>query len=200
MSDRPAQPLPGGPKAVSLVGPHRLLLEALAASLASHGVTATWCSPDGVDGTPDADVWIVEESGDDALLLDAVRRRSTGSWYVIDLRAARSDAPPLGATGRISVDTTIAEVVGLLREPASARSRPLLPSAPLSPREVQVLSAMASGATQQAIADTLCMSTQTVRTHVQNAMAKLGAHSRQEALALAAEHGWLRNTTPHEDR
>jgi DNA-binding CsgD family transcriptional regulator len=169
-----------------------MLLEALAASLAIYGVTAGWCSPDALDDAPSDDVWIVEEDGDDSDLLDAVRRRSPTTWYVVDFRGPRSDAPPVGAAGRISVDAPIADVSQLLRAPAAQPADAVATPSPLSPREVQVLSAMASGATQQEISDALCVSVQTVRTHVQNAMGKLGAHSRREALAIAAERGWLR--------
>jgi DNA-binding CsgD family transcriptional regulator len=189
MSDAAAGTRPDVPR-VSLIGRHRLLLEALAAWLSANGVPATWCSPETLDGRA-SDVWIVEETGDDGRLLGTVRERAPAIWYVLDFHRPRSDAPPDGASGRISVDATIRDVADLLRCPAEPASRPIATSPSLSPREVQVLGAMAAGATQQAIADALCVSTETVRTHLQNAMAKLGAHSRREAVAIASDRGWL---------
>ncbi len=55
----------------------------------------------------------------------------------------------------------------------------------LSQREIQVLRLLAEGATTQGISNSLSISTATVRTHVQNILRKLGAHSKLEAVAVA---------------
>jgi DNA-binding NarL/FixJ family response regulator len=55
----------------------------------------------------------------------------------------------------------------------------------LSPREVEVLTLLAGGLGTRAIAECLFISRQTVATHVQRILAKLGAHSRAEAIAIA---------------
>jgi DNA-binding NarL/FixJ family response regulator len=59
----------------------------------------------------------------------------------------------------------------------------------LTVREREILFRLASGASDDAIADSLYISRHTVRTHVGNLMQKLGVHSRAEAarLALASE-------------
>ena len=54
----------------------------------------------------------------------------------------------------------------------------------LTPREREVLSCVAEGAGRRDVADLLHVSTNTVRTHMQNILAKLGAHSTLEAVAL----------------
>jgi DNA-binding NarL/FixJ family response regulator len=54
----------------------------------------------------------------------------------------------------------------------------------LSPRERQVLGLLADGLTGQGIAEHLVLSPETVRTHVRNATAKLGARTRVQAVAL----------------
>jgi len=51
----------------------------------------------------------------------------------------------------------------------------------LTPREREVLELIGDGATNEAIGHTLFISPETVRTHVQNLVAKLGVHSRLEA-------------------
>jgi DNA-binding NarL/FixJ family response regulator len=55
----------------------------------------------------------------------------------------------------------------------------------LSPRELEVLMLLAEGLGTAAIADRLVISSKTVSTHVQRILAKLGAHSRGEAVAIA---------------
>jgi DNA-binding NarL/FixJ family response regulator len=55
----------------------------------------------------------------------------------------------------------------------------------LSPREIEVLALLAEGLGTAGIAERLFISRKTVSTHVQRILAKLGAHSRTEAIAIA---------------
>ena len=66
------------------------------------------------------------------------------------------------------------------------------PIEPLTAREREVLSFMAAGLDNRTIADRLVVSYATVRSHVQNILEKLSAHSRIEAVARAHELGLLR--------
>jgi PAS domain S-box-containing protein len=59
----------------------------------------------------------------------------------------------------------------------------------LTPRERQIVHLVALGASSPEIAAELHISHQTVRTHVRNAMAKLGARSRAHLVALALAEG-----------
>lgn len=59
----------------------------------------------------------------------------------------------------------------------------------LSRQERRVLEFLARGLNQEGIARELVISPQTARTHIQNVIAKLGVHSRIEAVAVAFEHG-----------
>jgi DNA-binding NarL/FixJ family response regulator len=59
----------------------------------------------------------------------------------------------------------------------------------LTPRELEILSAMASGRAPTEIAVSLGMSPNTLRTHTQNVLTKLRVHSKMEALVLAIRHG-----------
>lgn len=56
--------------------------------------------------------------------------------------------------------------------------------AALTPREREVLACLADGDGRRDVADRLYLSANTVRTHLQNLMAKLGVHSTLEAVAL----------------
>ena len=62
---------------------------------------------------------------------------------------------------------------------------------PLSSREVEVLKRLAEGKVYKQIAHELELSTSTVRTHLHNTYAKLGAVDRAQAVLIATERGWL---------
>jgi two-component system nitrate/nitrite response regulator NarL len=59
----------------------------------------------------------------------------------------------------------------------------------LTPREHELLEHMLRGASGRRLALEMGISYATVRTYTQNILAKLGVHSRLEALAFAVEHG-----------
>lgn len=65
------------------------------------------------------------------------------------------------------------------------------PEETLSPRELGVLRAMATGASAGEIARDLRLSEHTVRNHVRNVLAKLGAHTKTEAVVTAARAGLI---------
>ena len=62
---------------------------------------------------------------------------------------------------------------------------------PLSSREVEVLKRLAEGKVYKQIAHELDLSTSTVRTHLHNTYAKLGAVDRAQAVLVATERGWI---------
>lgn len=90
--------------------------------------------------------------------------------------------------GQLSVDggmrTTPLETVDGAPEP-----RRRAPTEALSPREQEVLELLAEGLRSDDIATRLFISSETVRTHVRNAMRKLGAHTRAQAVAAALRAG-----------
>jgi two-component system, NarL family, nitrate/nitrite response regulator NarL len=59
----------------------------------------------------------------------------------------------------------------------------------LTRREQQVLQLLASGLTQQQIANQLVVSSSTVGSHIEHVLEKLGVHSRAQAVALALRSG-----------
>ena len=69
------------------------------------------------------------------------------------------------------------------REPAET------PAVRLSPREREIMGLLALGLTGEEIAQRLTVSPETVRTHVRNAMDKLGARTRAHAIAIAVQRG-----------
>jgi DNA-binding CsgD family transcriptional regulator len=65
----------------------------------------------------------------------------------------------------------------------------VLPTGSLSAREREVMRMVAEGADGPEIAQALVLSPATVRTHVNNAMRKLGARTRAHAITLAIRRG-----------
>ena len=53
----------------------------------------------------------------------------------------------------------------------------------LTRRELEVLDVVRSGATNQGVADSLCISLTTVKTHMRNLFEKTGCRNRTELLA-----------------
>jgi DNA-binding NarL/FixJ family response regulator len=72
-------------------------------------------------------------------------------------------------------------------EPATA-SRPGSPDE-LTPREVEVLKLIAAGLSNSEIADTLVLSSATVKTHINRIFHKTGARDRAQAVRYAYQHG-----------
>ena len=70
---------------------------------------------------------------------------------------------------------------------AGSRQAEML-AASLSTREREVLALLVEGADTREIAQRLYLSSKTVRTHVQRILAKLGVHSRLQAVAFAVRH------------
>jgi two-component system nitrate/nitrite response regulator NarL len=59
----------------------------------------------------------------------------------------------------------------------------------LTPRELEILSHIAEGQSNKAIARDLDISDGTVKLHVKSILRKMGMHSRVEAAVKAVEHG-----------
>lgn len=73
------------------------------------------------------------------------------------------------------------------RGPATAWDGELLNR--LTPRELEILSAMTAGSSTNDIATDLDISRLTVQSHVKSILVKLGVHSKVEAVVLGLRHG-----------
>lgn len=131
---------------------------------------------------------------------------------VVVLTASAADhvliaAIEAGASGFVSKTRSLDEVTGAVRAAASgealispemlARLLPRLTRGSarqhqeLTDREREVLGLLSGGLTNAAIAAELVVSVHTVRNHIANLSAKLGAHSKLEALSIAVREGLL---------
>jgi LuxR family transcriptional regulator, maltose regulon positive regulatory protein len=116
-------------------------------------------------------------------VLAAVGERDTAD---AELREALLMFEKLGARGYIVTTTALRREVesGGRVAPAGRQS-----SAPLTPREVEVLRLVAQGMTNQRIAKRLVVSEFTIKRHVANLLTKLSLPSRAAAAAYAARQG-----------
>ena len=80
-------------------------------------------------------------------------------------------------------DEVLGAVERFLAEPSGSRP------AGLTEREIEILTLLAGGSSNEAIARALSVSTRTVERHIGNIYLKIGAHNRAEATAYAFRHG-----------
>lgn len=144
-----------------------------------------------------------------------VKRR----WPVIEVVAVTSfieeeqirAALEAGASGYLLKDADAADVAAAIRaaiagevqlDPVAARAltaslrAPQQEQAPLTPREREVIAAIAAGATNRQIARDLSVSERTARTHVSNILGKLGLTSRTQAAMWAVREGLVGEAAP----
>jgi two-component system response regulator DesR len=105
-----------------------------------------------------------------------------------------------GAGGFLVKDGPVEELAAAIRrvlagerviDPALAAAALSAGPNPLTPRERDVLSAAADGATVADIAGRLLLSESTVRNYLSAAIGKTGTRNRMEALRAARHNGWL---------
>jgi DNA-binding NarL/FixJ family response regulator len=93
----------------------------------------------------------------------------------------------------LSPAATQALIARFLAQPErTAATDPCGQLAALTDREREVLALVATGLSNDDIADHLVVSPHTVKTHVNRAMTKLGAHDRAQLVILAYESGLVR--------
>jgi two-component system, NarL family, nitrate/nitrite response regulator NarL len=99
-----------------------------------------------------------------------------------------------GCSGFISKAARVGDLIqavrwaarGYAQFPLSGLRRSEVAEHDLTPREMEVLNLLAAGANSRSIALLLTLSQHTVRNHVRNLLAKLGAHSQLEAVVIAS--------------
>ncbi|MEX5720124.1 ATP-binding protein [Geodermatophilus maliterrae] len=104
------------------------------------------------------------------------------------LRSAAGTARALGAAPLLAAVTALARRARLELPGAG---RVVETAAVFTPRETEVLALLARGRTNRQIGSELYISEKTASVHVSNILAKLGAGSRTEAVAVAASRGLL---------
>lgn len=199
-----------------LIEDHQALREGLELLLATHGVDVVGTAGTAAEGRelierlePDVslvDIRLGDDSGIDLTreVLDADSSRRvvlyTGSSDV-ELLISGLDS---GARGYALKEGTPSELTGALATVAGGgtyvdpRLRPALLSRKatqrmpsLSKREREIMDLLSQGLTGEDVAERLFLSSETVKTHIRNAMSKLEAHTRVHAVAIALREGYI---------
>ena len=205
---------------VAIVDDHAVLASSLGMvldaepDLESVGTAASLEKARALLATSSPDVVLLDHrlpDGDGVAAIADLRRVAPDARFVV-LTASTADhvlvaAIEAGASGFVSKTRDLGDVTQAVRAAAAgesvispemlARLLPRLratepqPHDSLTEREREVLTLLAEGLSNAAIADRLVVSVHTVRNHVANLSAKLGAHSKLEALAIAVREGLL---------
>jgi DNA-binding NarL/FixJ family response regulator len=138
------------------------------------------------DRSPDTCIVLLASSPDDSLGLRALRAGAVG--YLS--KDVEPDVLPRVLRGAIEGEAAISRRLAMTliesyrRAPRGGSGFRPVRSA-LTDREWEVLDLLASGARTEEIAQTLVLSTETVRSHLKNLYRKLEVRSRQEATEAA---------------
>jgi DNA-binding NarL/FixJ family response regulator len=211
---------PGHPIRVLIVDDHDVLADSLAhvieaePDLESVGVAGTLAQAEAMIAETRPDVVLLDHSlpdGSGAEAIPRLRERHPAAQVVV-LTASLADAVLVaaienGATGFVVKTRSLGEVTSAVRAAAAGEAviapevlatilPRLRPSGSaireeLTAREHEVLRLVAEGLTNAAIAAALSLSVHTVRNHISHLCAKLGAHSKLEALSVAMRQGML---------
>jgi DNA-binding NarL/FixJ family response regulator len=205
---------------VMIVDDHEMFTSSLRLALSSEpdidviGTAASLCQAKSLLATLQPDVVLLDHRLPDGLGVDAIAelRRLRPAVQIVVLTAAAEDnvvmeATDAGCCGFLLKTSPLQELVAAVRTAAVGELRvssELLgrllvrlrrertgPAADLTAREREILELLAEGLTNASIAERLCISVNTVRNHVQGLLAKLGAHSKLEALAVAVRMGLI---------
>lgn len=130
---------------------------------------------------PDLGVMLYTGDADAELLSEGLDSGARGYALKAGSTQELRDAIDLIAAGGSYVDPRLDRVL------LSPRATERIPQ--LSPREREIMALMAEGMTGEAVAVRLGLSVETVRTHVRNAVRKLRARNRVNAIAIALERG-----------
>jgi two-component system, NarL family, response regulator DevR len=133
---------------------------------------------------------ILTGDGDDAMLARAIQAGARG--MLPKTSAVQDVATAVRRAYKGEPLHKPAEVNRVLREERSRseRDRDLERRVErLTPRELQILQAMADGRSPDQITEQLGVSRHTLRTHTQNILTKLGVHSKTDAVVAAIRFG-----------
>ena len=147
------------------------------------------------DELPEARIVMLTIHDEDQKLFEAIKAGANG-YILKDTSSADFLSGVRGAlAGEAALSPKLAahlldEFARLANQPEPAANVEEKPD--LTPREREVLDLLATGATNQDIADQLTISLHTVKSHVRNILSKLHAVNRRDAARLAARQGLLR--------
>ncbi|MFD8563377.1 response regulator [Streptosporangium canum] len=131
-------------------------------------------------------VLVLTSVGDREDVAPAMRAGASGFLYKDVDPAALVQAIRAVHGGQVLLAPEAAEAMLSAHAPAPAAGRYV---APLTDRELEVLTLIASGRSNREIARELAVAEKTVKTHVSNVLMKLGVQDRTQAALYAVRHG-----------
>lgn len=133
---------------------------------------------------PGVQVVILTAAAEDAVLVQATEAGCAGFILKTSPLDELVTAVRTAAAGEIMIGSDLlARLLSRLHHQHEQESNAL------TAREREILKLISRGMTNSAIATQLFISVNTVRNHVQSVLAKLGAHSKLEALSIAIKDG-----------
>jgi DNA-binding NarL/FixJ family response regulator len=144
---------------------------------------------------PETRVLVLTTYSDDEFLFPALQAGARG-YLTKDATAEEIEHAIRGIlAGQTQLDPAIQQrlVTAVLDHAHATSATAAVPSSDppdeLTPRELEVLKLIASGLSNQEIADTLVLSNATVKTHINRIFYKTGARDRAQAVRYAYQHG-----------
>lgn len=146
------------------------------------------------DYSPDTKIIVLTDLTDDQTLMRAIDNDVNGVVAKSCTLQELLDTIRTVGEGEISIPAEI--LIGLLKRSAKSKSDRNINNQTvlwerLTPREQEVLMLLAKGKSGDRIATELEITPLTVRTHIRNLMAKLGVHTRLEAVSYALCNGFV---------
>jgi DNA-binding NarL/FixJ family response regulator len=133
---------------------------------------------------PQANIVVLTAAAEDSMLVAATEAGCAGFILKTSPLDELVSAVRTAAAGEITVSS---DLLSRLLSRLHHQYEP--PPCDLTPREREILKLIGEGLTNGAIAARLFISVNTVRNHVQSVLAKLGVHSKLEALSVAIRDG-----------
>jgi DNA-binding NarL/FixJ family response regulator len=145
-------------------------------------------------GRPGPRVLVLTTFGEDEYLHAAIRAGASGFLLKDSPRAALLHAVRTVADGSALLDPALTRrlLEEWVRRPAPRRTGVPEQLRALSPRELEVFTALARGRSNSEIAADLVLSETTVKSHVAHILAKLDLRDRIQAVVLGYESGLVR--------
>jgi two-component system, NarL family, response regulator LiaR len=140
---------------------------------------------------PEVKVLVLTTYGTDEWVFDAIRAGASGFLLKDARREGVLEAIRGTIEGKNYIDPSVAgklfgEVTGTHKKPAT------LITSKLTSREVEILTLLSRGLSNEDIAKQLFLSEGTVRNHISSIVVKLGVSDRTQAALIAVQHGLAR--------
>lgn len=152
-------------------------------SLAGSEEDGIWLAREVLARHPEQGIVLYTGSAEEAVLFTGLDSGARGYALKDGTPEELMDALTAVAAGGTYVDTRLRPSL------LSRRSTEQQPA--LSPREREIMDLLAQGLNGEQVAERLVLSSETVKTHIRNAMNKLEANTRVHAIAIALREGFI---------